>query len=245
MTLLNPKSLYWLVIAEDIGGLYGSGEMNTDAWPRLEFAAPKTMFFNDLLIRENINSRRSYRPETLTIIRELISDVNAQIDFTALVLSLNSQATNLINFAKATPEQMQRYVKIVTDYCASHIMDYSTLQDESLKKECLSTQIKAIEEKLNTLDDKASAYYTLGELYQQSRLLEDAEKNYYKALELSPGCAPLYNNLGIVLQMQNKLDEAIKYYNKALQADPDLMEARKNLNKAIMKQADLEHHYSR
>jgi spermidine synthase len=244
MTLLNPKSLYWLVITEDIGGLYGQGEINTDARPRLEFTAPKTMFVDDPTIRENIDARRSFRPETLTIIRELIPDVNAQIDFTALVFSLNNPTTNMVNLAKAAPEQMQRYVKIVTDYCASHVMDYSTLQDESLKQECRFIQIKAIEEKLNTLEDKASAYYTLGELCRQSRLFEDAEKNYYKALELNPGYAPLYNDLGIVLQMQGKLDEAITYYNKALQAEPDLAEARNNLNKAMMEQADLEHHHS-
>jgi spermidine synthase len=246
MTLPNPKTLYWLVITEDIGigGLYEPGEINTDAWPRLEFVAPKTMFIDDPAIRGNIDARRSYRAETLRVIRELIPDVNAQMDFTALVFSLNNPTSNMVNFAKATPEQMQRCVKIVTDYCASHIMDYSILQDESLKQKCRSIQIKAIAEKLNTLEDKASAYYTLGELCRQSRLFEDAEKNYYKALELNPGYAPLYNDLAIALQMQGKLNEAITYYNKALQADPDLAEARSNLNKAMMEQADLERNHS-
>jgi tetratricopeptide (TPR) repeat protein len=239
MALLNPKSLYGLVVTEDVGGLCGPGEINTDAWPRLEFAAPKIMFVDDSTIKKNINVRRSLRPETLTVLRELSSDVNAQIDFAALVFSLNNPMTSMIDFAKATPQQMQRCVRMVTDYCASHIMDYSILQDETLKQECCSVQIKAIEDKLDTLEDKASAYFTLGNLYRGNQLFADAEKNYYKALELKLSHASLYNNLAVVLHMQGKLDEAITYYNKALQADPNLAGAQYNLNNAMIQRRKL------
>jgi spermidine synthase len=239
MTLLNPKSLYQLVVTEDVGGLCGPGEINTDAWPRLEFAAPKTMFVDDSTIKENINVRRRLKPETLTVLRELIPDVNAQIDFAALFFSLDNPMTYIINFAKATPQQIQRYVKIVTDYCASHVMDYSILQDETLKRECRSIQIRAIEEKLDTLEDKAFAYYTHGDLYRESQLFADAEKNYYKALELRPDDALLYNDLAVVLHRQGKLDEAITYYNKSLQINPNSVGTLYNLNKALVQKREL------
>ena len=233
MTLLNPKLLYGLVVTEDLDDLCGPGQINTDARPRLEFAAPKTMFVDDPTIQEHIEVKRSIKPETLTVLSEIIPDVNAQIDFAVLLFSLNTPRTDMIDLADATPEQIQRYKKIVTDYCSIHLMDCSILQDETLIRECRSIQIKAIEQKLNTLEDKPAAYYALGNLSRENELLADAEKYYHKALELKPDQALLYNDLGVVLNMQGKLSEAITYYNKALQISPDLEGTRYNLNKAL------------
>ncbi|MFH1371714.1 MAG: fused MFS/spermidine synthase [Planctomycetota bacterium] len=239
MTLLNPKSLYGLIVTEDLNGLCGPGPINTDTWPRLEFSAPKTMFASDPAIQENIYAKRSLKSETLSVLEGIIPDVNAQIDFAVLNFSLNTPRTDIINLANATPEQMQRYAKIVTDYCSSHLMDCSILQDETLIRECRSIQIKAIEEKLNTLEDKAAAYYALGTLSRENELWADAEKHYHKALELKPDQALLYNDLGVVLNMQGKLNEAITYYNKALQISPDLQGTRYNLDKALTQQREL------
>ncbi|MGA2679505.1 MAG: fused MFS/spermidine synthase [Sedimentisphaerales bacterium] len=238
MTLLNPKSLYGLIATEDISGLCGPGPINTDAWPRLEYSAPKTMFIDDPIIQENIYSKRNLKPDTITVLREISPDVNAQLDFAALVFSLNAPRTDMINFTNATPQQMQRYVKFVTDYCSSRQFDCSILQNDALEVECRSIQIKAIEAKLNTLKNKASAYFTLGDLYRANQLPSDAEKNYYKALELKPASASLYNNLAVALSMQGKLNEAITYYNKALQLDPDMKGARYNLDQVISQQRE-------
>jgi spermidine synthase len=239
MTLLNPKSLYGLIVTEDLNGLCGPGPINTDTWPRLEFSAPKTMFASDPAIQENIYAKRSLKSETLRVLEGIIPDVNAQIDFAVLNFSLNTPRTDIIDLANATPEQMQRYAKIVTDYCSSHLMDCSILQDETLIRECRSIQIKAIEEKLNMLEDKTAAYYALGNLSRENELFADAEKYYHKALELKPDQALLYNDLGVVLYMQGKLNEAITYYNKALQISPDLEGTRYNLDKALTQQKEL------
>jgi tetratricopeptide (TPR) repeat protein len=197
------------------------------------------MFAYDSTIQENIYAKRSLKSETLTTLGEIAPDVNAQIDFAVLYFSLNTPRTDMIDPANATPEQMQRYVKIVTDYCSSHPMDFSILRDETLIRECRSIQIKAVEGKLNTLEDKASAYYVLGTLSRENELLADAEKYYHKALELKPDQALLYNDLGVVLNMQGKLNEAIMYYNKALQISPDLEGTRYNLDKALTQQREL------
>ena len=239
MTLLNPKSLYGLIATEDIGSLCGPGAINTDAWPRLEYSAPKTMFTYDPIIQENIYSKRRLKPDTITVLGEIFPDVNAQIDFATLVFSLNAPRTDVINLANATPQQKQRYIKFVTDYCSSRLFDCSILQDDALEEECRSIQIKTIEEKLNILEDKASAYITLGDLYRANQLPSDAEKYYYKALELKPDSASLYNNLAVALSMQGKLNEAIVYYNKALQIDPSMEGARQNLNRAQAEQQEL------
>ncbi|MHC4105422.1 MAG: fused MFS/spermidine synthase, partial [Planctomycetota bacterium] len=58
VTILNPRLLYRFIIYEELQRLFGPGPVNTDSWPRLEFAAPKLMYHEDQMIRRNIQSKK-------------------------------------------------------------------------------------------------------------------------------------------------------------------------------------------
>jgi len=231
--LLNAKVLYGLVRTEDLSGLCGAGPVNTDSWPRLEFRAPKTMFIDDPVIRARIDVKKGLRPETERIVREIRQNVDLQVDFVELALSVNDPVALMVDISGATAEQKERYSKLVERYCASHKIDYSVLRDEKLKRRCRFIQIDAIKNKLDVLTNKAVAYYTLGDLYRQSKLLPDAQRCYSMALQLRPDHAELYNDLAVVLQLQGKLSEAIAYYDGALRLKPDYPGAQDNRRKAL------------
>ena len=233
ITLLNARVLYRLVVTEDLHGLCGDGPINTDIWPRLEFAAPKAMFIDDPAIRARIKAKRSLRPETGRIMREVTTDVDAQIDFAELAFSVHYTSAGTVNLSRATPAQRERFFKLVETYCANNEIDYSILPDEQLKRRCRLIQIEGIKNKLGVSTDKTLAYYTLADLYRENRLLADAEGYYLKALQLKPNHAELHNDLAVVLHLRGKLSEAMSCYDEALRLKPDYPEARDNRRKAL------------
>ncbi len=236
MTLPSPKVLYNLVVTEDLGELCGEGPVNTDIWPHLEFLAPKAMFIDDPEISRRINTNRKFTRKTASILKEVKTDIDAQIDFAAMLFSLNSPRKNMVNLKIASPEQNERFSNIVVDYCAKNKIDYSILPNERIKRKCRFVQINAIKEKVDTLNDKAVAYYTLGDLYRQNQSFTDAEIYYLKAIKLEPDHAPLHNDMAVTFHLQGKLQQAIEHYNKALQIDTDSPGTKDNLNKALAQQ---------
>ncbi|MBW2031621.1 MAG: hypothetical protein JRJ31_21410, partial [Deltaproteobacteria bacterium] len=58
LSLKNYRSLYELIVSEDLRGLFGDGRINTDDWPRLEFSAPKLMHTNDPVIVRRLREKR-------------------------------------------------------------------------------------------------------------------------------------------------------------------------------------------
>ncbi|MHC4457180.1 MAG: fused MFS/spermidine synthase [Planctomycetota bacterium] len=233
MTLLDARLLYRLVITEDLHGLCGQGPINTDNWPRLEFAAPKAMFVDDPVIAAKITAGRRLRPEIEKIVSEISADVDAQIDFAELAFSMHYVSVGLVNFYQATPAQRERFSRLVETYCAKHEIDYSVIKDVQLKRRCRFIQIEAIKNKLNVLTDRSLAYYTLADLYRENGILTEAERYYSEALRLRPNHAELHNDLGVVFHMQGKLAEAIVHYNEALRLKADYPGARQNREKAL------------
>ncbi len=65
-------------------------------------------------------------------------------------------------------------------------------------------------------DKKARAYYNAGRAAHSLRKLENAEKNYKKAIELNPADADTHNYYGRLLKEVNKIDEAEEHYKKAI-----------------------------
>ena len=58
--------------------------------------------------------------------------------------------------------------------------------------------------------------------------LDEALKNYDKAIQLKPDHAKAYSNRGVTLQALGQLEEAIQSYDKAIQLKPDFAEAYSN-----------------
>ena len=73
-----------------------------------------------------------------------------------------------------------------------------------------------------------------GALFAAQNQLNNAIKNYQKAIKINPSYAQAYNNLGVALQKLNKLDDAIFQYNKAINLKNDFPEAYNNLGNAYL-----------
>lgn len=70
-------------------------------------------------------------------------------------------------------------------------------------------------------EEKAFVFYYRGELCERQKLMDQAESELRKGLELAPDFAPLQNYLGYLLaERGQKLDEAVAMLKKAIKFDP-------------------------
>ena len=85
----------------------------------------------------------------------------------------------------------------------------------------------------------AGVHATMGLLYSQRGMPEDAAKEFRRAIELQPDHAEAMNNLGNVLLQLGKTDEALAQYRKAFQIRPTYADALNNLGLALLQQGKL------
>jgi tetratricopeptide (TPR) repeat protein len=239
MTLADPRLLCRLIVSEDLRGLFGRGPVNTDSWPRLEFAAPKLMHMNDPMIERNILSKKRLSPGTTRIVRQVTTDVGSQIDFAAYALSVHEPFRNMVDLSKATPSQKERFFKLMETYCANNSIDYSIFKDDVLKQRCQSIQIEVIEDKIDSMPDKALSYFYLGVLYYEEGMLDEAMASYFNSLQIKPDSAKTHYNLGLTYSRQGKLDEAVVHFTEALRINPFLAQAHSNIGGVLIRQGKL------
>ncbi|MEE9371240.1 MAG: fused MFS/spermidine synthase, partial [Sedimentisphaerales bacterium] len=130
ITIADPRLLYRLIVSDDLWELFGRGPVNTDSWPRLEFAAPKLMHHKNPMITRTIKSRRWLSPETMHIVQQMKTDVDLQIDFAAYALSVYEPFRDMVDLSHATPSQKERFYKLMEMYCVSNSIDYSIFKDD-------------------------------------------------------------------------------------------------------------------
>ena len=79
------------------------------------------------------------------------------------------------------------------------------------------------------------AYNSIGNLYKEMNLIDDAEKNYFKALSYNNNNSYTYNNLCVLNNIKGKYDEAIKCGLKALELNLNFSDAYGNLGNSYQK----------
>jgi len=240
ITLSDQRLLYRLVLSEDLRMLFGAGPVNTDNWPLLEFTAPRLMHHVDTVIGKNILSEKRLMPETINIIRQLIEDVEARIDFAAFALSVFAPFPKMIDLTKASPPQEKRFFELLDTYCADNPIDYSILKDEQLKQRCRAIQIEAIQARIDSMPDKAASYFYLANLYDDQDMLDEAIANYSKSLQIKPDNAEAHYNLGYSLTSRGRLDEAITHFTETLRIKPGFAMAHTELGYALASKGRLD-----
>jgi len=233
ISIADPRLLYRLIVSEDFQRLFGRGPVNTDSWPRLEFAAPKLMYHDDPMIRRNIYSEKWLTPKTRNIVQQVITDVDAQIDFAAYAVSVYDPFYDMVDLSKATTLQKERFFRLMEAYCADNSVDYSVFKNDELKQRCRSIQIEAIQNKIDLMPDKVLSYFYLADLYYVKNMLDETLAVYSKLLRIKPNEAQAHNNVGAALTRQGRFDEAITHFTEALQVRPKFAEAHNNLAYAL------------
>lgn len=240
ISLSDPRLLYRLIVSEDLQGLFGRGPVNTDNRPLLEFAAPRLIYHDDPTIRRNILSGKRINRGTRDIVREVTSDLDAQIEFAAFALSVHEPFENMVDLTKASPSQKARLVSLVETYCADNALDASVFGDEALTRRCRSAQIETIEARIDRLPDKALSYSYLADLCIAEGLLDRAIAGYSRSVEIEPENAVAHNSLGAALGRQGWVDKAVMHFKVALRIDPGYAKAHNNIGYALMRQGELE-----
>jgi spermidine synthase len=241
MALLNHALFYNLIRSEDLEKLFGNGYINTDNHPRLEFTAPKLMHFYDRAIVENIVSKKWLSDETENIIRGFLSDIDAQIDIAVYFLAFDEPFQKIVDITYATPLQRERYLNLVSTYCASHyITDFSFIRDEELKEKCISTQIKFIRDKLNSVNEKAPLYFHLGDLCYENDMMDEAIDFYSKVLEIDSEVDVVHYNIGKIFSVKGNYEEAILHYQEAIRINPEYLLAINNLGNILVREGKIE-----
>jgi spermidine synthase len=220
VTLLDPKLLYRLIISEDIQQLFGPGPVNTDSRPRLEFAAPKLMYYTDPVISENIQPKRRLSAETEEIIQQITTNVDAQIDFAVYALSLHEPFVDMVDLSKATLSQKERFLQLMDEYCANNPIDYAVFKDNDLKQRYLTIQIEAIENKINIIPDKAFSYYWLAKLYRRKAMIDKAITSLSESLQIRPDNADWHYELALLFSKQGNIEQTSVEYRKTLRLRP-------------------------
>ena len=83
---------------------------------------------------------------------------------------------------------------------------------------------------MNTKLKKAEDFFKLGNALRDRGKLDDAVKNYKKALELNPNYSIAYNDLGVLFINLGKTNEAINNFRKTINISPKNTKAYLNLS---------------
>ena len=77
---------------------------------------------------------------------------------------------------------------------------------------------------------KAEDFFKLGNSLRDNGKLDDAVKNYKKAIELNPNHSLAHNNLGVIFINLGKTNEAINNFQKTINISPKNTKAYLNLS---------------
>lgn len=229
VVLADAKMLYRFVVSEDLPALFGQGEIHSDTWPRLEYAAPKIMYSSDPMIFKNIAAKAMVTLETKKMHQEMNNDLDKVIDVSAYDMSVHLPFRQL-NLSGATPSQRERYFKLVDKYCAENILDYSVLTDAMTRQRCLSAQIETMNRNIDRVPDKARSYLILAQLYRNKGDLKDAASYYSKSIQLNPDNASAHEGMAVFYYKQGMIEKSIAEYHVVIRLAPNWIEPLKSLS---------------
>ena len=235
VSLSDSRLLYRLIISEDLQDLFGRGMVNTDSRPLLEFSAPKLMYYYDPLITGEILSRKWFSAETKDILQQVVTDVDSQIDFAAYAYSLYVPFRNMVDLARATSMQKERFFRLMEAYYSNNPLDGFLNKDDALLQKIRRIQIKTIRDKIEFLPDKALSHNYLGRLFQEEGMTDEAIASWFSAQEIQPDSLKAHTNLGVALARQGRVDEAQKHFEKAMEINPYIANIHVNMGKLFIK----------
>lgn len=82
--------------------------------------------------------------------------------------------------------------------------------------------------------EKARSRYNLGSLYAEQGRMNDAKREFEKAIEIRPAFSRPHNNLGNIYYSEGRFDEAAREYRLAAEFDRNNVEALYNLGNVYM-----------
>lgn len=85
----------------------------------------------------------------------------------------------------------------------------------------------------------ADSLNNLANIKREQGYIEEATRQYLKALEVFPEFAAAHSNLASVLQQQGKLNEALMHYKEAIRIQPSFADAYSNMGNTLKEMQDV------
>jgi len=84
------------------------------------------------------------------------------------------------------------------------------------------------------------AHNNLGNLFLRNGRMDEAVKQFQKALEIEPRYALAHNNLGAAFYQLGRMDEAVTHYQQALEIEPRFAQAHNNLGIVLFEKGQVD-----
>ena len=68
-------------------------------------------------------------------------------------------------------------------------------------------------------ENNVNIYYHLANIREKLNKLDEAKRDYLKAIEIDPNYAQSYHGLGLLMDKLNNYDTAIEYFSKSIELD--------------------------
>ena len=212
--------LVHLVLTEDLSNLFGPGPRHTDNRPRLEFAAPRSLYSNTLDI-DRMTAGRCRLSTATRALRDARRDPDTLLDLVAFSASANVPMFNVLPSAALDETQTKHYRQIVTGYCRRVLVPaYGVFGDPALKACCADIQAEAIRRQILTNAPRAMDYYNRGVALTAAGHIAEAEEQLQAALALEPDHASAHMALGLLRAARGDLDAAARHLARTAELSP-------------------------
>jgi spermidine synthase len=218
-----------LVVNEDLGALFGAGPMHTDAHPVLEYLAPRRFNAADTNeIGRILAGRVTLAPRTAQA-RQAFAAVSRQIDDAEFLSSLLLSPFGIVDLARATTEEKQRYAECLTAYATINeigIDDLNRLVDPWERKVCLDAQEAGIRAQFAARKaagdprEVARSFFALGKIFAVRQDYVEAAAWYERAIEQMPDFLTAMQNLQAIYEHLGRHREAAQIVTRFLELGP-------------------------
>lgn len=222
VSIESAEVLFRLLSSDHLMSLCGEGPINSDAMPRLEFAAPRQMYTPGSAVSDYVRTKGFLGPDLTALKRQAVAEPDAQLDYLAFGLSVGKPMVGVFDSTTASAEQEDRFAALIHSYCSDHlVLDFTFAGTEQLQSECLDLQTELVEGRLKEDPQDPRLYVYLGIAAGRRGELSEAKNLFSKALELNPSSAVAHDNLGILLAREGKVEPALSHFRTAVRLEPD------------------------
>lgn len=215
----------FLLGEEDFKRYAGTGALNTDALPLLEYRAPKSLYSQTAL------------PDNL----QALSDSRSAESFPAITIG-NGDPVQAASVLGKWSESLAKNNRLSAALGAlahaswlnpTDALTHSRLGYLRLHAGDTAKAIESLETAIRLNPKQGSAYANLGTLYYQRGELDLAQRHLRRAIALGEDSASIRNNLSVVLARTGRLEEAIREVRIALSRNAQDSVARGNLDRFL------------
>ncbi len=236
VSIQGAEFLCRLLSSDRLQSLCGEGPVNSDAMPRLEFAAPRQMYAPGTSVTNQLRSRAFLSQTLAPLKRRVKSDVDAQLDYVAFGLSVGKPVMNVYDSTRATESQKERFASLVRKYCSSRlVLDFAFAGDENLQSDCLASQVAQVRKRLESVPDDARLYSFLGIAAGRVGDFVEAKSMLSRALELDPLSAVAHDHMGMLLAQEGDFRTALRHFTTAARLEPNNLLIQQHLNAATQR----------